>query len=115
MAVLPGGRLTEEDAYAYSKFARVVLATNDIDFRARPTQREELAFLGAHVAGMTPDNGGITLPIWRRPLSCWSGSSRRRSRRSSSCGCARPRASGMDEVHSIAAVPSRGPTKLDGS
>src|SRR5690349_19459620 len=30
-AVLPGGRLTLEDSYAYAKFARVVLGTNDID------------------------------------------------------------------------------------
>ena len=32
---LTGGRLTVEDAYAYAKFARAVLGTNDIDFRAR--------------------------------------------------------------------------------
>ncbi len=37
--VLVGGRVTWEDAYAYSKFARIVLDTNDIDFRARPTRR----------------------------------------------------------------------------
>ena len=35
VGVLPGGRLTVEDAYAYAKFARVALGTNDIDFRAR--------------------------------------------------------------------------------
>ena len=49
--VLPGGRLTLEDAYAYAKFARVALATNDIDMRARPHSAEELQFLGDHVAG----------------------------------------------------------------
>jgi len=27
--VLPGGRLTAEDAYAYAKFARVALGTNE--------------------------------------------------------------------------------------
>jgi NADH-quinone oxidoreductase subunit G len=54
VGVLPGGRLTEEDAYAYAKFARVALATNDIDYRARPGSDEELAFLGSHVAGVTP-------------------------------------------------------------
>ena len=48
---LVGGRLTVEDAYAYSKFARVALQTNDIDFRARPTSDEELSFLAAEVAG----------------------------------------------------------------
>ncbi|MFZ1161131.1 NADH-quinone oxidoreductase subunit G, partial [Mycobacterium sp.] len=49
--VLPGGRLTVEDAYAYSKFARIVLGTNDIDFRARPQSQEETQFLAARVAG----------------------------------------------------------------
>jgi NADH-quinone oxidoreductase subunit G len=49
--VLLGGRLTVEDAYAYSKFARIVLGTNDIDFRARPLSSEETEFLAARVAG----------------------------------------------------------------
>jgi NADH-quinone oxidoreductase subunit G len=49
--VLVGGRVTWEDAYAYSKFARMVLDTNDIDFRARPHSAEETDFLGARVAG----------------------------------------------------------------
>src|SRR6478752_1538917 len=56
VGVLPGGRLTEEDAYAYSKFARLALGTNDIDFRARPLSGEETAFLAEHVAGTTPQN-----------------------------------------------------------
>ncbi|MEO3756777.1 NADH-quinone oxidoreductase subunit G [Mycobacterium sp. B14F4] len=49
--VLVGGRVTVEDAYAYSKFARMVLQTNDIDFRARAHSAEEAEFLAAHVAG----------------------------------------------------------------
>ncbi len=49
--VLVGGRVTVEDAYAYSKFARMVLGTNDIDFRARAHSAEEAEFLAAHVAG----------------------------------------------------------------
>ncbi|MDQ6650809.1 MAG: NADH-quinone oxidoreductase subunit G, partial [Actinomycetota bacterium] len=49
--VLTGGRLTLEDAYAYGKFARVVLGTNDVDMRARPHSAEELDFLAASVAG----------------------------------------------------------------
>jgi NADH-quinone oxidoreductase subunit G len=49
--VLTGGRLTVEDAYAYSKFARVALGSNDIDFRARPHSAEEQEFLAASVAG----------------------------------------------------------------
>ncbi|GAB2735917.1 NADH-quinone oxidoreductase subunit G [Nocardioides pakistanensis] len=50
VGVLTGGRLTAEDAYAYSKFARVALGTNDIDFRARPHSPEEADFLASHVA-----------------------------------------------------------------
>jgi NADH-quinone oxidoreductase subunit G len=49
--VLVGGRSTVEDAYAYSKFARMVLGTNDIDFRTRQHSDEEVAFLAAHIAG----------------------------------------------------------------
>jgi len=55
VGVLPGGRLTYEDAYAYAKFARVALGTNDVDFRARPHSDEESLFLGAHVAGRSLD------------------------------------------------------------
>jgi NADH-quinone oxidoreductase subunit G len=49
--VLVGGRATWEDAYAYSKFARITLDTNDIDFRARPHSAEEAEFLAARIAG----------------------------------------------------------------
>jgi NADH-quinone oxidoreductase subunit G len=49
--VLVGGRMTWEDAYAYAKFARMTLDTNDIDFRARPHSAEEADFLAARVAG----------------------------------------------------------------
>ena len=50
-AVLTGGRVTTEDAYGYAKFARLALKTNDIDFRARVSGKEEGDFLAAHVAG----------------------------------------------------------------
>ena len=43
--VLVGGRATIEDAYGYSKFARVALGTNNIDFRARRHSQEESEFL----------------------------------------------------------------------
>ena len=52
-AVLVGGRATYEDAYGYSKFARVALGTNDIDFRSRLSSNEEREFLAAHVVGST--------------------------------------------------------------
>jgi NADH-quinone oxidoreductase subunit G len=55
--VLTGGRLTVEDAYAYAKFARIALRTNDIDFRARPHSKEELDFLASRVVGTTPADG----------------------------------------------------------
>jgi len=52
-AVLVGGRATYEDAYGYSKFARVALGTNDIDFRSRLSSNEEREFLAARVVGST--------------------------------------------------------------
>ena len=52
-AVLVGGRTTYEDAYGYSKFARVALGTNDIDFRSRVSSDEEREFLAARVVGST--------------------------------------------------------------
>lgn len=60
VAVLTGGRLTVEDAYAYSKFARVALGTNDIDFRARPLSAEEASFLASRVAVTGPEGGAVT-------------------------------------------------------
>ncbi|GAA4418177.1 NADH-quinone oxidoreductase subunit G [Georgenia halophila] len=50
LGLLPGGHLTLEDSYAWSKFARVVLGTNDIDHRARFHSDEEASFLARHVA-----------------------------------------------------------------
>ncbi len=55
VGVLAGGRLTVEDAYAYAKFARTALGTNDVDFRARPHSSEELEFLATHVLGHGPE------------------------------------------------------------
>jgi NADH-quinone oxidoreductase subunit G len=59
-AVLTGGRVTAEDAYAYSKFARVALGTNDIDFRARPHSAEEASFLAGQVVATGPAGGAVT-------------------------------------------------------
>ncbi|MCM2426830.1 NADH-quinone oxidoreductase subunit G [Streptomyces sp. RKAG337] len=58
-AVLAGGRLTVEDAYAYAKFARVALDTNDVDFRARVHSAEEADFLASQVAGRGRDLDGV--------------------------------------------------------
>jgi NADH-quinone oxidoreductase subunit G len=54
VGVLVGGRVSGEDAYAYSKFARIVLQTNDIDFRARPHSVEEAEFLASSVVATGP-------------------------------------------------------------
>lgn len=62
VGVLTGGRLTLEDYYGYSKFARAVLGTNNIDFRSRPIGDGEASFLASHVAGRTLGAGqsGVT-------------------------------------------------------
>ncbi len=59
-SVLVGGRVSTEDAYAYGKFARSVLGTNDVDFRARPHSAEEADFLASHVVATSPDAGAVT-------------------------------------------------------
>ena len=51
MAVLLGGKLTLEDSYAYAKFARMVLGTDNIDFRIRRSSNAEADFLRAIVSG----------------------------------------------------------------
>jgi len=60
VGTLTGARLTTEDAYAYAKFARIALRSNDVDFRVRQHSAEELAFLAAAVVGSTPDTDGVT-------------------------------------------------------
>ena len=58
--MLTGGRVTVEDAYAYGKFARTVLHTNDVDFRARPCSAEEAQFLASRVVGTAPEGGAVS-------------------------------------------------------
>ena len=50
VGVITGGRLTVETNYTYSRFARVVLHTNSIDFRARAQSDEEAQFLARYIA-----------------------------------------------------------------
>ena len=59
VGVLPGGRLTVEDAYAYAKFARVALETNDVDARS-PASRSRRG------AGLPGRPGGRAGPGDRR-------------------------------------------------
>ena len=106
--------MTAEDAYAYSKFARVALGTNDIDFRARPHSAEEADFLAAEVVLAAP-----TVLLHRprdapRP-SCSPASSPRTRPARSSCGCARPsRGRLRTRVVALAPYASRGLRKMDG-
>ncbi|HET8615998.1 MAG TPA: NADH-quinone oxidoreductase subunit G [Actinomycetales bacterium] len=60
VGVLTGGRVTHEDAFAYAKFARLALGTNDVDFRSRPQSDEEAQFLAHHVAGEWVGAGGVS-------------------------------------------------------
>ena len=48
---LPGGRLSFEDAWAWSKFARSVVGSDSVDMRSRSHSEEERSFLATHVAG----------------------------------------------------------------
>ncbi len=47
VGVLTGGRLTDEDAYAVSRYARDVLGTDNVDFRLAPRTDEERDVLAA--------------------------------------------------------------------
>ena len=48
---LPGGRLSFEDAWAWSRFARSVVGSDSVDMRSRSHSEEERSFLATHVAG----------------------------------------------------------------
>ena len=67
VGVLTGGRLTLEDAYAYAKFARIALRTNDIDFRARAHSEEELSYLASRVLGTTTADGVTFAALEKAP------------------------------------------------
>jgi len=115
VGVLPGGRLTEEDAYAYSKFARVVLGTNDIDFRARPHSDEELAFLGAAVAGVTPYTGGVSFTDLENARTVLLiGFEPEEESPITFLRLRKGTRAGITMVYSIAAIASRGLDKLRG-
>ncbi|MFN2320658.1 MAG: NADH-quinone oxidoreductase subunit G [Dermatophilaceae bacterium] len=60
VGVLVGGRVSMEDAYAYTALAQQALGGADIDFRARPHSAEEADFLASTVRGTTPETGGVT-------------------------------------------------------
>ncbi|MDQ1731258.1 MAG: NADH-quinone oxidoreductase subunit [Pseudonocardiales bacterium] len=115
VGVLPGGRLTEEDAYAYAKFARVALDTNDIDFRSRPHSTEELSFLGAVVAGSSPASGAVTYADLEKPGQVLLvGFEPEEESPIVFLRLRKATRAGRTKVASIAAVASSGLDKLDG-
>ncbi|MCW2529228.1 MAG: NADH-quinone oxidoreductase, chain [Pseudonocardiales bacterium] len=116
VGVLPGGRLTYEDAYAYAKFARVVLGTNDVDFRARPNSDEELGFLGAHIAGWVPADGAVTYAdVEAAPVVLLAGFEPEEESPIVFLRLRKSTRLGLTKVYSIAALASNGLDKLDGT
>jgi NADH-quinone oxidoreductase subunit G len=110
--VLTGGRLTVEDAYGYAKFARLALGTNDIDMRARPHSAEELEFLADHVAGRP----GVSYPKLQQAPAVLLASFEPEDE----CPIVFLRLrkavrTGTTRVYSMAALASRGLTKLSGT
>ena len=111
VGLLPGGRSAFEDAWAWSKFARVVLGTNNVDARWRRQSDEELGFLGAHVAGRglgvtyedVQKSGTALLVAFEAEDEC--GSLFLRLRKGLSAGTVK--------VATIAPLLSRGSEKLD--
>ena len=116
VGVLPGGRLTFEDVYAYAKFARVALGTNDVDFRARPTSAEELGFLGAHVAGWTPADGAVTYTdLESAPVVLLAGLEPEEESPIVFLRLRKSTRLGHTKVYAIAAAATRGLQKLGGT
>jgi NADH-quinone oxidoreductase subunit G len=112
VGVLTGGRLTAEDAYAYSKFARVALGTNDIDFRARWHSEEEAEFLGARVAG-TPMR--VTFPDLERANAVLLLGLEPEDEAGNLFLRLRKASKGKTRIYSIAPFTSRGLQKMSGT
>jgi NADH-quinone oxidoreductase subunit G len=111
--VLTGGRLTVEDAYAYAKFARVALGTNDIDSRARPHSSEEAQFLAARVAGR-----GVEVSyadVERAPAVLLAGLEPEDESPIIFLRLRKAARAGTVAVYSLAALPTRGVAKLSGT
>ena len=54
VGVITGGRLTDEDSYAVSRFARDVLGTDNVDFRLHPRTDQERDVFGAIAGTLGP-------------------------------------------------------------
>jgi NADH-quinone oxidoreductase subunit G len=110
--VLTGGRLTVEDAYAYAKFARVALGSNDIDMRARPHSAEEAEFLAANVAGR--DLEVTYADLERAPVVLLAGFEPDDESPIVFLRLRKAVRAGTLTVYSVAALASRGLTRMSG-
>ncbi|WP_369183369.1 NADH-quinone oxidoreductase subunit G [Streptomyces sp. Y1] len=116
--VLAGGRVTVEDAYAYGKFARVVLGTNDVDFRARAHSGEEADFLAAAVAGrgVDVDGSGVSYErLEQAPAVLLAGLEPEEESPIVFLRLRKAARGGGLKVYSVAALASRGLAKLRGA
>ncbi|HEY9413067.1 MAG TPA: NADH-quinone oxidoreductase subunit G [Jiangellaceae bacterium] len=112
VGVLTGGRVTVEDAYAYAKFARVVLDTNDVDFRARSHSAEEAQFL----AGVAGTGLGVTYrDLEAAPTVLLAGLEPEEEAGAIFLRLRKAVRAGGTAVHSIAPFATRGLDKLSGS
>ncbi len=114
VGVLPGGRLTEEDAYTYAKFARVALGTNDVDARTRPVSAEELEFLASSVVGRGPEHVSYR-DLEAAPAVLLAGLEPEEESPIVFLRLRKSTRLGRTQVWSVAARSSRGLTKLDGT
>jgi NADH-quinone oxidoreductase subunit G len=114
VGVLPGGRLTEEDAYAYAKFARVALGSNDIDARVRPVSAEESDFLAACVAGVTAEHASYA-DVEGAPAVLLVGFEPEEESPIVFLRLRKSTRLGRTKVWSVAALASRGVRKLGGT
>ncbi len=113
VGVLPGGRLTIEDAYAYGKLARVALGTNDVDHRARPASDEEEGFLAHAVAGRGID---VTLgDLEKAPAVLLVGLEPEEEGGIVFLRLRKGTQAGRTTVHAVAPFATRGIERLDGS
>ncbi|MGN6791569.1 MAG: NADH-quinone oxidoreductase subunit G [Streptosporangiaceae bacterium] len=111
--VLTGGRLTLEDAYAYAKFARLALASNDIDMRARPHSAEETEFLASRVAGTS---SAVTYSaLEQAPVVLLAGFEPEDESPIVYLRLRKAVTGGRTAVYSIAALASQGLAKLSGT
>jgi NADH-quinone oxidoreductase subunit G len=111
--VLTGGRLTLEDAYAYAKFARLALDSNDIDMRARPHSAEETDFLAGWVAGR--DAGVSYASLEQAPAVLLAGFEPQDESPIVFLRLRKAVRSGRTAIYSIAALASPGLDRLSGT